>query len=240
MKNNFQLFGPVHLSILGLVLATGVLAAWPARRHPAAATGIRWILGCFLGLNELVWYAYKLRTEGWRFPEGLPLNLCDLTVWLTAAALLTKKPLPFEIAYYAGIGGSTMALLTPDLWERFPSYPTVYFFVAHGTVVAAILFLLWSGLARPRQGSVWKVMAAVNGYAALIGVFNALYGTNYMYLCRKPGNASLLDFFGPWPLYLLPAEAVGLAIFYLLYLPFRRRVPAWPANTGPPPPPVAV
>jgi hypothetical integral membrane protein (TIGR02206 family) len=221
MPSNFHLFGPAHLLILAAVPASAAVLARACRRGPAWARRVRFGLGAFLGVNELVWYAYRLHTEGLRIPEGLPLNLCDLTVWLTVAAVFTLNPFAFEVAYFAGLGGSGMALLTPDLWAPFPSYPTTYFFLAHGMGIATILALLWSGLATPRQGSVWRVFGALNAYAAVIGIFDAVFQTNYMYLARKPEGASVLDFLGPWPVYIIGGEAVALILFGLLWLPWR-------------------
>ncbi len=216
---HFHLFGPVHLLILTAVPAVAIVLAKASRQSRASARAIRYGLGTLLALNELTWYAYKLHFEGFRFPEGLPLQLCDLTLWLTVLALFTLNPLAFEVAYFGGLGGSGMALLTPDLWAPLASYPTMYFFLAHGMVVACPLILLWSKQVKPRPRSPWKVFAALNAYAAVIGIFNAIFKTNYMYLCDKPASASVMNLLGPWPLYLLGCEVVALVIFWLLWLP---------------------
>ncbi len=219
---HFHLFGPAHLAILASVPATALLLSTVSRQSQASARVVRYSLATFLALNELVWYGYKLHFEGFRFPEGLPLQLCDLTLWLSVLTLLTLNPWSFEITYFAGLGGSGMALLTPDLWAPLASYLTIYFFLAHGMVFASPLVLLWSKQARPRPRSPWVAFAAVNAFAVLVGIFNAIFKTNYMYLCAKPASASLLNLLGPWPLYLLAAEATALVIFWLLWLPVRR------------------
>jgi hypothetical integral membrane protein (TIGR02206 family) len=233
MSSPFHIFGPVHLLILTSVPAVAAFVSMASRHSRESARWVRYALGTLLAFNELVWYAYKLQFEGFRFPEGLPLQLCDLTLWLTVLALFTVNPLVFETAYFAGLGGSGMALLTPDLWAPLASYPTIYFFLAHGLVVACLLMLLWSKQARPRPGSLWRVFGALNAYAAVIAVFNAIFKTNYMYLCNKPAGASIMDFLGPWPLYLLSCEAVALILFWLLWLPVRgSAVASGPVNAN--------
>jgi hypothetical integral membrane protein (TIGR02206 family) len=126
-----------------------------------------------------------------------------------------------ELAYFAGAAGAGMALLTPNLWSPWPSYPALYFFVAHGGIVIAVALLACGGYARFHPGAVWRSFGLVLGYAALVGAVNAAFGSNYMFLCRKPDNPSLLDRMGPWPCYLAGGAAVGLALFWLLWLPVR-------------------
>lgn len=221
MSTNFRLFGPVHLLILASVPAIAMVFSMASRQGQPSARWIRYGLGTFLALNEVVWYGYKLHFEGFRFPEGLPLQLCDLALWLTVFSLFTLRPLAFEIAYFAGLGGSGMALLTPDLWAPLASYPTIYFFLAHGMIVVCILMLLWSKQAKLRRGSVIRVFCVLNAYTTAIAIFDSIFKTNYMYLCRKPPGASILDLLGPWPFYVIWGEVVALIVFWLLSLPVR-------------------
>lgn len=175
-------------------------------------------------LNGIAWYAYAIK-QGWggRFPDGLPLQLCDLTLWMTVGSLLSLSPFVAELSYYWVLSGSTLALLTPDLGGGLTLTRFWTFFALHGGSVAGILFLLWSGLFRPRPGSAGRALIVLNAYAGAIAVFNGVFGTNYLYLCRKPVNPSLFDFLGPWPWYLFFCELLAGVLFGLLYLPVRQR-----------------
>jgi hypothetical integral membrane protein (TIGR02206 family) len=220
MRTDFVRFGPAHLLIIAAIPSFAALLAWLVRQSLVRARRVRLCLGFFLLVNELAWQAYRYWGEGIRFPEILPLQLCDLGLWLTIVALLTLKPWSYEVAYFVALAGGGMAVLTPDLYAPARSYPTSYFFLAHGATIAGALFLAWGGVLRPRPGCVWRAWGVLNLYAAGVGAVNAVFKTNFMYLCRKPAGASLLDYMGPWPVYILAGEVLALGLFTLLWLPF--------------------
>ncbi len=220
MATNFRLFGVTHLAILGATVLLAALLAAVERRLSPGSKRLRLGLACVILLDTIGWYGYLAWHSQLTFPSQLPLDLCDVTLYLTVIALFTLSPAVFDLAYYYALAGTSMALLTPDLWEQFPSLSTVQFFIAHGLVVTAVLYLVWSRLARPRKGSVARAMLALNLLAAFDGVFDWIFKTNFMYLRTKPASASLLNLFGPWPWYIIVTEGVAFVLFLLLYLPF--------------------
>ncbi len=218
-----KLFGVTHIAILAAIAGLAAILVFVSLRHRTAARVIRWILGISLIANELVWYAFRYSQEGFRFPDGLPLELCDIAVWIAAFACLRRNVTATEFIYFAGMGGSIMALLTPDLWAPILSYPTFYFFAGHALVVAAAIVLVFGHQVRMRRGCVWRVFALLNLYALAVGLFDLYFYTDYFYLCDKPAGPSLLDWFGPWPVYIGVADLFALALFYLMWLPVAQR-----------------
>jgi hypothetical integral membrane protein (TIGR02206 family) len=181
-----------------------------------------------LAVNELVWQVFRHLHEGIHL-WNLPLQLCDLAVWMAVAACLRPTPLLVELAYYTGMAGAGMALLTPDLWSPWPSYPAIYFFVAHGGIVVAVSVLVFGGVAHPGRGKPWRAFGRLLALAVGLGTVDAITGANYMYLCRKPKSATLLDALGPWPVYIAAGAALALALFWLLWIPLRMSVAKQPA-----------
>jgi hypothetical integral membrane protein (TIGR02206 family) len=219
---NFRLFGPAHLLILVTVPAFAAVLALVQRKLKPGAHWLRVGLASVILLDSMIYYGYLVARGQLTFPNHLPLELCDASLCLVVIALFTLNKTVFDLAYYGALGGAAMALLTPNIWEPFPSFSTVQFFVDHGLIVAGALYLVWSRQARPRPRSVGRAMLWLNVYAALVGAFDLIFKTNYMYLRNKPPNTSLLDLLGPWPWYILAAEAVAWLVFLLLYLPFRK------------------
>ncbi len=221
-----RLFGPVHLLLLAGIALAAVLLAHLCRHGLISSRVVRLILGYSLAINEVIWWIFRYSHEGFRFPLNLPLQLCDIAVWTTVLACLTLNPLLVEFSYFAGLAGAGMAVLTPDLWSPWPSYPAAYFFLAHGGIIVAIAVLVFGGVARIRPGAVMRVFNLLVWYGVLLGTFNAIFGTNYMYLCRKPKDVSLLNILGPWPIYVTASAAIALGLFQLLWLAVRRTTPS--------------
>jgi hypothetical integral membrane protein (TIGR02206 family) len=227
------LFGPLHLSLIAAIAISCIALSLLCRRKQVPARAVCLAIGWGLVVNELIWLTFRYSHEGLHL-WNLPLQLCDVTLWMSALACLTRAPRVVEFAYFGGIAGAGMAILTPDLWSPWPTYPAIYFFIAHGGIVLAVCVLVFGKIAPLAAGAVWRAFAMLLGFAAAVGAVNAIAGTNFMYLCRKPKGASLLDSLGPWPMYLIAGAAVALALFWLLWLPVRPRIVPEPAISSAP------
>ncbi|MHC4547857.1 MAG: YwaF family protein [Planctomycetota bacterium] len=224
MPDRYPPFGPDHL---GALVATALIAALLIRhgraRRGRPGTGVAGrclaylMLGAFLA-DPIVYVAYGQFT----WATALPLELCDAAGVATIAALLTRRQPAFELAYFWGLSGTLQALLTPALHFAFPHPDFIRYFVLHSGIVVGVLYL-GPGLGmRPRRGAVWRAVGWTVAYAVAIGLIDAALEANYMWL-REPPPGSILDLFGPWPLYILGGTAIGILLFLLLDLPYRRR-----------------
>lgn len=222
MEPTFHLFGLAHLLILGTIVA--LAAALAAAHRGASRSGrlARLGLAVVLLLDCVVNYGLLAYQGKLYFPDRLPLELCDTSYFLVILALFTLNKKIFDFTYYCALAGASMALLTPDLKDPWLSFGAVQYFISHGMTVTGTLYLLWSGQARPQPGSVGRVLLWVNLFAAVLGAFNYLFKTDYMYLCTKPRSATALDYLGPWPWYIPAVEVLAFCLFQLLYLPYRK------------------
>jgi hypothetical integral membrane protein (TIGR02206 family) len=219
-QNTFQLFGSVHLTTLALIVAIAlVLPLLVRRRWPDSARTVGLGLAVLLVAQEGAQITLVLLTQGVTVAL-LPLHLCTLTVYLTALMLLTRAQRLYEVVYFWGLGGTTQALLTPELMRGFPAPEYLLFFIGHGLVIVGVLYGALVYRLRPHPMSIVRVGAITLALAAVIVVVNLWLGTNFMYLMAKPERASLMDWLGPWPWYWLPLIGIGLLTFLILYLPF--------------------
>ena len=218
----FELFSPAHLLALALVVAGLAGTVWAARRLRTERQK-KWGAALFafglLGL-EVVATVRKQILAGFDPMLSIPLHLCDLAFLAMFGALLTRRRFLYEFAYFFGFGGAFFALLTPNLDDPLTDFFSIRYFISHGGVCAAMLYLMVAFRLRPTWRSVLRMIVTGNLYAVGAGAINWMAGTNFGYLCHKPATPTLLDHLGPWPYYLIWYEVLALAVIPLLYLPF--------------------
>jgi len=216
----FILWGAEHRAVLvltGLGILAVILARTRLQERRGKDAGWRRAIAVALIVNELI----ELGLATAQGTARVPFQLCDLAVVLTAWALWSLRPLVSELAYFWGVAGSLQAILTPDVHAGFPSYEWVKFFLTHCGVVLCVTYLAVTGRVSSTPQTVWRVFGLTNLYAAVAGLLNWRFGTNYGYLAHKPLQPSLLDYFGPWPYYILVMEVAALLSFFLYRAPLR-------------------
>ncbi|HEY0266145.1 MAG TPA: TIGR02206 family membrane protein, partial [Rhizomicrobium sp.] len=136
------------------------------------------------------------------------------------AALLTRRQFLYELGYFWGLGGTLQGMITPDVAYDWPDPQFLFFFVEHGGIMVALLYLtLGTGL-RPRARGLPRVIAATLFYAAVAGLCDWALGVNYGFLRAKPPGTTLLSFMAPWPWYIPELVAAGILSLLVYYLPF--------------------
>ena len=83
-----------------------------------------------------------------------------------------------------------------------------------------------------RPGGGWGAFGWTLVYGAVVGFVYLATGAFFLGLRAKPEQPTILDWLGPWPVYLIAAGAIGLAGFHLLALPFRARRWSEPRRGG--------
>lgn len=219
-------------------------------RQDVVERGVCWSFAAILSASFIGSHIQRMIVGEWALYESLPLHLCDWAVIATIVSMIgadrlhcVRAPSPatrdrrglwagvgawqqlYELAYFWVLGGTSQALLTPDVVGRFPQITCIRFFVLHGGIVAAVLVLTLGMGIRPLRGAVPRAWLITLAGAVVVGGINALLraagiDANYMYLCGPPTAATLISLLGPYPWSLAALSGVATIIFALLYLPF--------------------
>jgi hypothetical integral membrane protein (TIGR02206 family) len=217
-----QLFGPTHLWTLASIAIVGLIIVITVRlaRNPAVARSVAFLLAALLVINTAVTYGMRFATGRFDVSTWLPMHLCDWAAVTTVLALCFRWQWAYELAYFWGLGGTLQALLTPDIVVDFPTIWFLVFFIGHGAAIVSVIFLTLAVGMRPWPRSLLRAILWSNLYLLCAGVVDYLFDANYGYLREKPQRGSLLDYLGPWPIYIGGLEIVAAVTFFILYLPF--------------------
>jgi hypothetical integral membrane protein (TIGR02206 family) len=221
----FRLGREEHLLALTLIVIFEVLLLNRMRdADPATRRNVRWALVAALWAQEVSYHIWRLSTRTWTPRQMLPLHLCSVMVWVGGLAMLTRSYRLYEYVYFAALAGAGLALATPDIGRfGFPHYRFFQFFVSHGLIINAPLWLTFVEGFRPSAASLGRALLGTGAWASGVFWVNRRLGSNYMFVNRKPETASALDALPPWPRYLPIMAGAVAGLFALLYAPWAIR-----------------
>jgi hypothetical integral membrane protein (TIGR02206 family) len=219
----FSMYGSSHWAMLALFAIGSVVLVWVGRRqsesHALVLSRVLGALTAALYVSALVYFRLQ-HTVGLL----VPLRLTDLATVVAAYALWFQRHWAYALTYYWGLVLSTQALITPVLFGAdFPSFEFIAFWGVHLLVVWAAIYLTWGRGMRPSWRSYRLAVVTTLVWAAFTFTFNTIARTNYGFLNRKPGTASLLDVLGPWPVYILTGGVLIAVVWALMTWPWERQ-----------------
>ena len=220
----FELFGTVHLITIAVIIVVSVLLprTYKDKSINQKSTMNKVIAGV-IALHVII-SPYKdlyLLANPYDWRETLPLHMCDLSEIFLIWFLLGGPKILYLCAFFWGLGGASMAILTPDISHHDLDY--IFFMIGHGMIIVGIMYATVALGNRPYVNDILKV-SAITAFILLpiVYIINILLGepANFWYLIAKPGGASLMDMFPDPPYHLLYTTPIAIAVFYLIYLPY--------------------
>ena len=220
--NTFELFGPSHWAAIFLFLFLVIWLPWFAKNHlnQHQQNRVGLILGVLIGINYPVWVLLEIFAGSFDVTLHLPIHLCRLANLLMPIVMIQRNIRIFEVLYFWGLSGVFQGMVTPDIIQDFPHFHYFRFFIGHNLMVVALVYAVVVYDMRPTLNSLKKAFIGLNIFLVVAFFANIILDANYFWVMGKPPTASLLDYMGPWPWYILSGEFVALAHFGFAYLIF--------------------
>ena len=220
----FEIFGTVHLiTIATIILVSVFLPKLYKNKTNDQKSLMKKVIAGVIAAHVII-SPYKdlyLLANPYDWRETLPFHMCDLSEIFLIWFLLGGPRILYVCAFFWGLAGATMAILTPDITYHDLDY--IFFMVGHGMIVFGIMYATVALGNRPYAKDI-VVVSAITALILLPIVYaiNILLGepANFWYLVAKPDGASLMDMFPEPPMHLLYTTPIAIALFYLIYTPY--------------------
>lgn len=178
------------------------------------------LLGFFVSFTVMSFHLYFISLGNYNLKTDLPLYLCSFIALLIPVFTYYRKFWMYEVLLFWIIAGTLQGVITPDIADGLPKFDYLRYWVVHLGLLTIIFYATFVFGMRPTIKSVFKSFLALQVYVVSMVIINWLLDANYFYLNQKPISASLLDYFGEWPMYIIVVQLILIPYFLVIYLPF--------------------
>ena len=222
--NPFILFGTTHIVTIIAITLISIFLPLIYKTKSEYQKSIMTKAIAFVIFCHVIISPYKdlyLLENPYNWREVLPFHMCDLSEIFLIFFLLGGPSILYKCAFFWGLAGATMAIITPDI--EFLDLDYAFFMVGHGMIIIGIMYATVALDNRPYA----KDILTVSLITALIllpitYLINYILGepANFWYLMQKPAGASLMDAFPEPPYHLLVTTPLAILMFCLIYIPY--------------------
>ena len=220
--NELNLLSASHVLTVLLSLASIVLLPkYFKKSAPTARSLFRYSIIFLLLVNQLMdFYREGLMSNNWK--EGLPLHLCDFSTIAVILYFITKNREFFVFAFFFGIAGGGMSILTPDTVYGFPYIGYIQSQIGHTMILMGVSYAIIIDNQRPQLKDVHRVLGVLSVFLLLMYPINNLLGSpaNYWYVAEKPPGFNVTDLMRDAPYHMIDIYILTAVICYLIYLPY--------------------
>ncbi len=220
----FVLFGNIHIITMLVILSVSILLPLIYKNKSEAQNSVMTKVIAYIIIAHVVISPYKdlfLLQNPYNWREVLPFHMCDLSEIFIAWFLLGGPKILYKCAFFWGIGGATMAIITPDISYHDLDY--AFFMIGHGMIVLGIMYATIALGNRPYATDILTVsLITACILLPITYIINLLLGepANFWYLMAKPEGASLMDAFPEPPYHILVLMPLAIATFFIIYAPY--------------------
>ena len=206
----------VTLCLLGIIYIPKYLQNSSKSTHQLLA----YVIIFFIAINQGMDFYREGYLDEWKL--GLPLHLCDFSSFAVVVYLLTKRRDFFLFAFFFGITGGGMSLLTPDTVYGFPYIGYIQSQIGHSMILLGVTYGIIIDKQRPYLIDVFRMLAVGTVLLALMYLINYLLGppANYWFLIEKPIGNNIVTLLKPEPFHMIDLYILAVVLCYLLYLPY--------------------
>ena len=214
----FVFLGTSHVFSIILFLVLALSIPYLAKKHLDENQQL--LVGKTIGFMVLIgylsWLILEILAGSFSLKLHLPFHLCRTANVLIFVVLFFRSFLAYEIVFFWGLT-VIHAVITPDITQGFPHYHFVRYWLTHQLMIIGIIYATFVYDIRPHKTSIYKSFVALLLFFLITIPVNLLLDANYFWICGKPPVETVLDYFGPWPWYLVVATLLALIHFYFFY-----------------------
>ncbi len=174
------------------------------------------VIGVLILFGYVSWVILEILAGTFNLKLHLPFHLCRTANILIFVVLFFRSFLAYEIVFFWGLT-VIHAVITPDITQGFPHYHFIRYWLTHQLMIIGIIYATFVYDIIPHKTSIYKSFVALLLFFLITIPVNLSLDANYFWICGKPPVGTVLDYFGPWPWYLVVATLLALIHFYFFY-----------------------